>query len=127
MSRFSGARLNKAAQWMQSQNESLLKQTAATETTRNNSILQQDAMNVFSSGDVDPRTANNAFNELVAGNNGNFTKAFQQLEDGVSKGLIEPADLASIIMPDGNTFGETKRYQRLEDLQTKYLIDQTDL
>ena len=127
LSRFSGARLNKAAQWMLEQNESLLKQAAAQETARNNSLLQQDALNIFSSGDVDPLTANNAFKELVAGNKGNVIKAFDQLSDGVSKGLIEPSDLAGIIMPDGSTFGESKRYQRLEDLQTKYFIDQTNL
>ena len=42
LSRFSGARLNKAAQWMLQRMTNYLTQTAAaTETTRNNSILNK--------------------------------------------------------------------------------------
>ena len=39
--------------WMLQENDKLLTQIAAQETTRNNSLLKQDALNIFSSGDVD--------------------------------------------------------------------------
>ena len=127
LDKFSAERLGPALDFMQRSNQQAIAQEAALETKRNQSLLKQGALNTFSSGELSPIDANNSFNALVNANDGDYIKTFNELEDGVRKGLIQPEALAGIIMPDGKTLGESKRYQRLQDLHTKYLIGQTDL
>ena len=127
LSRYSPVRLGGALDYMDQVNRKIIAQESALETKRNKGLLKQNALNVFGSGRVSPIEANNSFNALVNANDGDYSKTYRELEDGVAKGLIEPESLAGIIMPDGSTLSESKRYSRLQDLHTKYLINQTDL
>jgi hypothetical protein len=121
----SAEQLGNSLDYMQKSNMSYLQQEAALETARNDSLLEQGALNSLMTGNVNPVTSNNAYTVLMNANKGDAEKTWTQLEGYVKKGLIPANALAGITMPDGNTLADSPRYRRFMQLQTEAELDQS--
>ena len=112
-------RLGKVLDSMKVTDDKILTETAAVETRRNESNLEQMALNSLMTGQTTPIEANNAYTTLMTTNKGDAEKTWTQLEGYVKKGLIPADALAGIIMPDGKPLGESARYNYFVQLETE--------
>jgi hypothetical protein len=117
--------LGASLDFMQKSNSSYLQQQATLEIARNDSLLEQGALNSLMTGNVTPIDSNNAYTVLMNANKGDAEKTWTQLEGYVKKGLIPANALAGITMPDNSTLGESPRYRRFLQLQTEAELDQS--
>ena len=120
-------RLGKTLDYIQQSDNTYLTQEAAVETRRNESLLEQGALNSLMTGQTTPIEANNAYTTLMNTNKGDAEKTWTQLEGYVKKGLIPANALSGIIMPDGRSLGESPRYNRFIQLETESELAETTL